>query len=75
MFLEQQISILEMISEGSCDTEDITGINDIFNYIKKRLFICIHISQYYCFTVFLIKYMKINLISLGRYQLPLSQAV
>ncbi len=64
-----------MISEGSCDTEDITGINFIFNYIKKTLFICIHTSQYYCFTVFLIKYMKINLISLGRYQFPLSQSV
>ncbi len=50
-----------MISEGSCDTEDwsndaensalITGINYIFKYIKKKIFIsnCNNISQYYCF--------------------------
>ncbi len=43
-FFERQIRILDMISEGSCDTEDwsydaknsalITGINYILKYIQ-----------------------------------------
>ncbi len=33
IFLEQQISILEMISEGSCDTEDWS--NDAENSALK----------------------------------------
>jgi len=52
MFLEQQISILEMISEGSCDTEDWSndaeslGINYILKYITITNYT---ILPFYCF--------------------------
>jgi len=50
MFLEHQIIILRVISEGSCDAEDwsndaentalITGINYILQYIHKEKNYC-----------------------------------
>ncbi len=53
-----------MISEESCDTEDwsndasalITAISNILQYIQMEYgnFNCNNISQYYCFTAFLI---------------------
>ncbi len=65
MFPEQQISILDMISE-SCDNEDwrnsalITGINYILKYIQieNSYFKMQNISQYYCFFIIITNIIK-----------------
>ncbi len=56
MFLEHQIGILElMISEGSCDSAlPSHKSKNIFKY-KTAVLNFNNISQYYGFTIFLIK--------------------
>jgi len=65
LFIEQQISIIRIISEGSCDTETWSndaensvyhvGINHILKciQIENGYFKLIYISQYYCFCCIL----------------------